>query len=261
MVQSLSSGISSSCLFLDTAPRAGPHPGRHALEQLYGYMVRSGIAFGILTTMKGWCFLQRQDGGGLFVTRMYGYAPASTDEGFRYPPNGFTIMLALYYFSQLAEATPAVAESTQGQPGVIHLPWADRGTDAPAPFIQILPPARQQVIRPAPYPNYYGAHHYGILAQHSQPVELLFEAWKRENQLGNKCWIARLLPEQTRIVIKLWDGWKVDTTDRDNEVNCYLHLRSLWGKCVPNLLACTHVDFCHALIVEYLDVKSPSSPH
>jgi hypothetical protein len=56
--------------------------------------------------------------------------------------------------------------------------------------------------------------------------------------------------------MKLWDGWKMDTTDRDNEVNNYLHLQSLGGKCIPNLLACTHVDFCHALILEYIDVKS-----
>lgn len=222
-------------------------------------MVRSGVALGILTTMKGWCFLQRQDGGQLFMTRMYGYSPESTEEGFYYPANGFTIMLALYYFSQLSEVTPAQAESTQGQPGTIHLPWAERGTDSPAPFIQLIPPPRQQVIRPAPYPNYYGGgpQHYGILAQHSQPIELLFEPWKKNNQLGNKSWIARILPEKTEIVLKLWDGWKVDTTDRDNEITTYLHLQSLWGKYIPRLLAGTHIDFCHALIIEYLDVKPP----
>ena len=56
-------------------------------------------------------------------------------------------------------------------------------------------------------------------------------------------------------MVKAWDGWGVDTTDRDNEVNVYLHLQSLWGKYIPNLLACTHIDFCHVLIVKYIDVN------
>ena len=222
-------------------------------------MVRNGIVYGILTTFKGWSFFRRQDGGVLFMTRMYGYAPQSIAEGFRYPLNGFTIMLALYYISQVAEATPDVPESTQGQPGTIFLPTADDSSDAAAPCIQIHPPAQPRYILPAPYPNYYNPNrgypqYYGILAQHLQPISLLFEPWKRENQLGHKNWIAQLLPEQTKLVVKLWDDWKVDTTDRDNEVNIYLHLQSLWGKYMPNLLGCTHIDFCHALIVEYLDV-------
>ena len=214
-------------------------------------MVRNGIEYGILTTMKGWSFLRRQDGGRLFITRMYGYAPASIAEGFRYPNNGFTIMFALYYISQLAESTPALPESTQGQPGTIYLPLADYRTDRAAPFIEIHQPAQQRPIAPAPYPNYYEN-----LAQHSQPINLLFEPWKQENQLGHKTWIAQLLPEKTKMVVKLWDGWKVDTTDRDNEVSIYLQLQSLWGKYIPKLLACTHVDFCHALIIEYLDVTT-----
>src|SRR5579859_3678042 len=126
-------------LYLGAAPRDGRHPGRLAVEQLYGYMVRNGIVYGILTTFKGWSFFRRQDGGVLFMTRMYGYAPQSIAEGFRYPLNGFTIMLALYYISQVAEATPDVPESTQGQPGTIFLPTADDSSDAAAPCIQIHP--------------------------------------------------------------------------------------------------------------------------
>ena len=33
-------------------------PSCVALEQLFGYMVRNGKVYGVLTTMKGWCFLR-----------------------------------------------------------------------------------------------------------------------------------------------------------------------------------------------------------
>lgn len=39
-------------------PLSGQYPARLALEQLYGYMVRNAKEYGILTTMRGWCFLR-----------------------------------------------------------------------------------------------------------------------------------------------------------------------------------------------------------
>jgi hypothetical protein len=57
---------------VDTAPLAGEHAGCLAVEQIFGYMVRNGKTYGILTTMKGWCFLSRANGGMLYMTRMYG---------------------------------------------------------------------------------------------------------------------------------------------------------------------------------------------
>src|SRR5437762_1728311 len=57
---------------VDQVPLNGTYPARLAVEQLYGYMVRNGKTYGILTTMKGWCFLRRVNGGGLYITRMFG---------------------------------------------------------------------------------------------------------------------------------------------------------------------------------------------
>jgi hypothetical protein len=74
-------------------------------------MVRNGKAFGILTTMKGWCFLRREDGGILHLTPMLAdFAPVEgVTEGFAaegyHPTPDYTILKALYYFSHLAETT------------------------------------------------------------------------------------------------------------------------------------------------------------
>src|ERR1700743_2526322 len=57
---------------LDQVPLSGRYPARLALEQLYGYMVRNGKEYGVLTTLKGWCFARRENGGQLYVTRMFG---------------------------------------------------------------------------------------------------------------------------------------------------------------------------------------------
>ena len=64
------------------APLNGKHPGRLAVEQLYGYMTRNSKQLGILTTLKGWCFLKRANGGQLFMTRMFGDFGVSR-EGYR----------------------------------------------------------------------------------------------------------------------------------------------------------------------------------
>jgi hypothetical protein len=45
--------IESVLILLDQLPLSGRYHARLALEQLYGYMVRNGKAYGILMTMKG----------------------------------------------------------------------------------------------------------------------------------------------------------------------------------------------------------------
>lgn len=64
--------LSPSTNNIDQVPLNGNYPARLAVEQLYGYMVRNGKAYGVLTTMKGWCFLRRVNGGGLYITLMFG---------------------------------------------------------------------------------------------------------------------------------------------------------------------------------------------
>jgi hypothetical protein len=74
-------------------------------------MVRNNKTYGILTTMKGWCFLSRASGGVLYMTRMYGDFAARQNvsdgapaEGY-YPTTNFSVMKALYYMSYIAGAT------------------------------------------------------------------------------------------------------------------------------------------------------------
>src|SRR5579871_5068126 len=100
-----------SNIVLGTAPNDGLHRPRLAVEQIYGYMVRNAIVFGVLTTMKGWCFLYRVNGGGLFMTPMFGdffdvpnISQGAQAEGYHIPQN-FTIMQALYFLSAVAEAS------------------------------------------------------------------------------------------------------------------------------------------------------------
>jgi tRNA A-37 threonylcarbamoyl transferase component Bud32 len=55
---------------------------------------------------------------------------------------------------------------------------------------------------------------------------------------------------------KLWDGYKHSAADRDHEVEVYMHLQSLWGREVPRLIGCGTLDFCWALLVERVQVRS-----
>src|SRR5947207_11729345 len=131
---------------IDQVPLAGNYPARLAVEQLYGYMVRNGKTYGVLTTMKGWCFLRRVNGGGLYITRMFGdfmvwqgVSPGATAEGY-YNTFNFTIMQAIYYLSFLAEATNDLPETPiNGVPGQVTLPYARNSTTG-APTIQQPPP-------------------------------------------------------------------------------------------------------------------------
>src|SRR5204863_5166339 len=112
-----------------------------------GYMVRNGKAYGILTTMKGWCFLYRVNGGGLYITRMFadfaarpGLAAGAGAEGYYSTPN-FTIMQAIYYLSSLAEATNDLPEiPLNGVPGQVTLPYGGNSTAAARTIQQPQPP-------------------------------------------------------------------------------------------------------------------------
>ena len=116
---------------------------RSAVEHIYGYMVRNGKRVGILTTVKGWSFMWRENGGELHMTRLFGdfhpSPPVSEDrierwgasgtpskgalaEGYSHT-TGFSIMKALYYISYLAHKTDDFPETpTNGCPGEMFLP-------------------------------------------------------------------------------------------------------------------------------------------
>ena len=122
-------------------PAGDLSPFRLALEPLFGYMVRNGKAYGILTTMKGWCFLCQDNEGQVYITLMFGDFQARQGisngafyEGY-YIPQDFSIMQALYYLSTIAETTPNLPETPiGGRPGQVHIPYAGNST-TPAPMI------------------------------------------------------------------------------------------------------------------------------
>jgi hypothetical protein len=274
--------LASSADIIDQVPLAGRYPARLAVEQLYGYMVRNGKAYGVLTTMKGWCFLRRVNGGGLYITRMFGdfqawqgVSPGAIAEGYYNTPN-FTIMQALYYLSSLAEETNNLPETPlNGVPGQVNLPFAENSTAA-APTIQQPQP---------PMPGGQGGYGYGYIDQGGyqggyQGVQVLggydqaeccqyhdgvdythlqFEPWKAENVLGPKNWIAKVLSDQSEVVLKLWDAWKFDAKAQNNEAAIYVYLRSLWGKCIPCLRVKTSLEYFHALIFQYVKVSTSLS--
>jgi hypothetical protein len=260
---------------IDTAPITGLHPGRLAVEQLYGYMVHNRKTIGILTTLKGWCFLRRGNGGVLTMTHMYGDFPAfgnithgAAAEGY-YPTTNFTIMKALYYLSHLAAATDDTPETPiNGQQGLVRLPFASADRTDAAPRIWQPPP-----IAPRPvgqqaqhyHPGYYGytiTGDYDVaddFHQYDKEVDyavLQFEPWVKGNYLGPKNWVAKVVSNGRKVVLKLWDAWKFDASARDQEVSVYLRLKSLWGRTIPSLYVSTPIHFFHALILQYIDVTS-----
>ena len=248
------------------------------MEQLYGYMVRNGCPFGVLSTFKGWCFLQRYNGGILRMTPLYGDffpLPGVTDgagaEGYHVPVT-FSIMKALYYLSYIADAAPKVPETPRnGVPGQVQLPMSVTQTAAAAAQI-IQPPQNQQMAPANPFGqavggnqaaggvHVVGGYENAISHQYDKDVtykSLRFEPYLKANYLGPKTWIARTLPENEKIVLKLWDGWTCSSDDQEQEASIYLKLRPLWGKFVPALRVQSPLEFYHALIIEYIEVHSP----
>ena len=246
------------------------------MEQLYGYMVRNGKAYGILTTMKGWCFLRRENGGRLYITRMFGdfqpragISAGAVQEGY-YPTPGFSIMNALYYLSALAEATPNLPETpVNGVPGQVTLPLAGNSTtraptfQQPAPGNAAYDPGAQVPVHGGQGGQWgvwiLGDYEEAECSQYHEGVEyrdLQFEPWIQENILGPKTWVAKTLPDNTKVVLKLWDSWKFDNQAQSHEASIYLHLRSLWGKYIPCLRVKTALEYFHALIFQYVKVPN-----
>lgn len=223
------------------APVQGLHPGRLAIEQLYGYMTRNAKAFGILTTLRGWCFAFRRDGGVFYLTRMFRFGPDASAE---YYPCRVSVMMAIYYLSRAAYDQPDIPETTQGQPGYIRLPYADPDQTSAAPYRQRVLPPVQQVLQPATprqVPGYQGF----TLGP--------FEPWRKETQLGVKSWIIELLPAKLKAVLKLWME-DDDDEKKQNESNSYEKLKPLWGECVPSLIIDNVWEHCNSIVLQYIEV-------
>jgi hypothetical protein len=284
VIQSVHNSIRFLTFWIDQVPLTGRYPARLALEQLYGYMVRNGKSHGILTTMKGWCFARRENGGRFYVTRMFGdflaqqgISDGAAGEGYQ-ETTGFSILRALYYVSSLSENTPDSPEMPIGDvPGRVYLPRAGTSTTA-APLIQQPPQVGNAGYgvhggqAPAPAGGQggnppigateigvqiVGGYHEAECIQYDDDLvyhAFQFEPWLPESHLGPKTWIAMALPSRVTVVFKLWDAWHFGSQSQSHEASIYLHLRSLWGRYIPSLRVKSPLEFFHALIFQYIKV-------
>ena len=90
-------------------------------------------------------------------------------------------------------------------------------------------------------------------------VFLEFKPWLRQNHRGGRVW-STLLPENTPAIVNCWNAHKNNFNAQNTEVNTYLRLQELWGICIPTLIAVGRVAFCHAIIIEDLNVISSNMP-
>jgi len=222
--------------------------------------------------------LRRYNGGILEMTPMYGdffplpgISNGAIAEGYHVPFN-FSIMKALYYFSYLADAAPKVEETPlNGVAGQVELPMSSSQQNVPAARIIQPNQPNQDQMGPvgqggqAPGGHQAGVHIIGgyenaVSIQYHEGVtykSLKFEPWLKVNCLGVKTWIARTLPDNKKIVLKLWDAWKYSPKDQEREAAIYLKLRPLWGIYIPALRVQSPLEFYYALIIEYIEVIPP----
>jgi hypothetical protein len=201
------------------------------------------------------------------------------------PTIDFTIMKALYYVSYLAHKTDDLPETpANGVPGQLFLPMSTKiANDMQASHARSnFPIATAHVSertrsRTGKHPfgrTYHVVDNYNKDAncvQFQTKIDcrsLQCEPWNKENYLGWKtCQKAIATSTGTQVVLKLWDDWRPYGADnelsgkglRDDEVTMYLHLKPIWGKYIPSLLASSPLEFFHALIIEYIP-NVPVSP-
>jgi hypothetical protein len=214
------------------------------VEQVYGYMVRNAKKFGVLTTVNGWVFLMRANGGKLWITRPIDCTV--TD-----PP--FTILKALYYISALAPVHGHLVETDHsGKPVTISLantkyPWPAPSVSGGQPESYSQASTSVTVIHPPESSRQYQL----VSADHGD--QILLEPWLAENRYGQKSFRAIFLPDHV-VVVKLWDGYKWSAEERDGEANIYMHLQGLWGEQIPRFICLADLDFCYGIVLEEVQV-------
>lgn len=213
-------------------------------------MVRNNKTYGILTTLRGFCFAFRQNQGQLFLTQMFAAhpRPPNTQPLLGYNIPTVTTMMALYYLSAMTCNQPDTQEiPPPGVVGQLHIPFASSELAARAPVAGVRPPQVHQHIQPAPQPHYQG-----------QNFCVNFEPWNQENNLGPKTWLVDFEPLGIKAVLKLWEF--EDESDKFHEAGIYKRLESLWGICVPKLLGVDVIENSNSILIEYVKVIHKVSP-
>ena len=231
--------------------------GRLAVEQVYGYMCWNSSPLGILTTTTGFAFLRREDGGILYLSRLYGSHHSL--ETFQYvmpnsmaPQSTFTISHMLYWFTAMTQQTPWLPE-TRLQQAILVEAGRRAAQFLPTNTVYAAPVPSNYIEPPLP-PTAGSSTYTGYTLQPSTNVFLEFKPWLRQNHRGGRAWSALLLPEKMPVVVKCWDAYKNNANASNTEVDIYLRLHELWGICIPRFIAVGRVAFCHAIIIEHLEV-------
>jgi hypothetical protein len=208
-------------------------------------MVRNAKKFGVLTTVNGWIFLMRGNGGKLWITRPF-------DSTIPDPP--FTILEALYYISAVTPVHGHLVETDQsGKPVTIQ--FANTKYPWPAPPVSGGEPesySQTSTSATVIYPGESSSRQYQLVPD-DRGDRILLEPWLTENRYGQKSFRAILLPDLV-VVAKLWDGYRSLGEERDGEVEIYMHLQELWGELIPRFICSADVDFCYGIILEQVRV-------
>jgi len=149
-----------------------------------------------------------------------GISNGATAEGYHLPFN-FSIMKVLYYLSHLADAAAKIPETPlNGVAGQVELPMSSSQQNVPAArIIQLNQPNQGQMAPVGQYgqaPGGYqagvhiiGGYENAVSIQYHEGItykSLKFEPWLKANFLGVKTWIARTLPDNEKIILKLLDA-------------------------------------------------------
>jgi len=232
--------------------------GRLAVEQVYGYMCWNSTQLGILTTTTGFAFLRREDGGILYLSRLYGSHRSLGPFQYELPSSmahqsTFTISHLLYWFTAMTELTPPLPETRMA--AAIQLQAAHRAfQQLPTIPVYATTVPSNYSLPPLPPTTNAGSGPYTL--QSTTNLFLEFKPWLHQNHRGGRAWSALLLPEKMPVVVKCWDAYKNNDNAQNSEVDTYLKLQELWGICIPTFIAVGRVAFCHAIIIEDLKVNA-----
>src|SRR2546423_10537011 len=164
--------------------------------------------------------------------------------------------------SKISSLQPAAEPlpETDGYGQTLAIPAANYKYPIAAPRVPGPPSSSLSNQGQAAYSGEYvgSTCQYVLTASDDQDFQLVVEPWIRSNCLGSRTFKGRLLPNGD-VVAKLWDSYTQNATDRDNEVEAYMKLQSLWGSVIPRFMCTADFDFCFGIVVEHIEVSQKRS--
>jgi hypothetical protein len=249
-----------------------------AVEQTYGYLYHNFIKRGILCTYNGFSFMRQNGRGELWMTPLI---PCNSTNP--------TILQILYWWTALCvsdEEVPTLGPSGER----IAIGFVGKNiTDvpqAPGPFgsTSYSESSKQnessdnkgndEKRRKLCYENdiksiAVNKNAIGLKSSidnndesnknsKKEDLKIIFHiimGKPQDNHVGGKVWKAKIVESNVKIALKMWDSYVEGCKERDQEAKVMGQLQSLWGKCVPSLIASGEWDFLWALAMEFIEVR------